>query len=156
MTLRTPRERAVQVLCFEAGGLLVAVPLYALASGEDAGRSALLIAALSVAVMAWSPIHNTLFDVAELRWAGRVASDRPHRWRAVHALSHEASALLVTLPIVMGLTGLGLGGALLVEAGLTALYAGYAYAFHWGFDRLRPVAGPLAGPVAAPVARGQP
>jgi uncharacterized membrane protein len=30
--------------------------------------------------------------------------------------------------------------ALVVDLGLTVVYAGYAYAFHLAYDRLRPVA----------------
>jgi uncharacterized membrane protein len=89
--------------------------------------------------MLWSPLHNAAFDRAELRLAGRVASDRPPRWRLAHAASHELTSTVFTAPIVMGTGGHGLGEALAVNLGLTLLYTGYAYAFHLGYDRLRPV-----------------
>jgi uncharacterized membrane protein len=62
--------------------------------------------------------------------------------RLVHALSHEASSLVVTLPVLMGPGGLGFMEALLADLGLTVIYAGYAYVFHWFYDRVRPVRRP--------------
>ncbi|MFM2355921.1 MAG: hypothetical protein RLZZ528_1657 [Pseudomonadota bacterium] len=144
MSLRSARERVFQTLCFEVGGLLVATPLYALVVGASGGESLLVVAAMSVAVMIWSPLHNTAFDWAEWRLAGRVASDRPQKWRIIHAMSHELTAMAVTLPILLGPGGLGFGEAVLADLGLTALYTAYAYGFHMVFDRLRPVR-PRAG-----------
>ena len=139
MTLRSPRERAIQTLAYEAGGLCLSVPLVALFGGGTAGEAFGLMLALSFAVLVWSPIHNTVFDWLDLSLSGRVASDRPQRWRLVHAASHEASTVVVTLPILIWLGGLGLWAALLADLGLTLLYAGYAYVFHLVYDRLRPV-----------------
>lgn len=137
--LRSGRERLVQTLAFEAGGLLLVAPLYAVASGSGQGESFALVAALSVAVMAWSALFNTAFDMAERRLAGRVASERPERWRLVHAVLHEASAVVVTWPLIVAMSGLSWGAALLVDLGLTAAYAVYAYVFHRVYDAWRPV-----------------
>jgi uncharacterized membrane protein len=139
MRLRSPRERSVQTLCYEAGGLLLPVPLYLFYSGQETGAGALLMLALSGAVMIWSPAHNTIFDWADLRLSGRVASDRPQAWRVVHAISHEVTTVVVTLPILIWMGGHGLREALLLDLGLTLLYALYAYGFHLVYDRLRPV-----------------
>lgn len=150
MAIRSLRERAIQTLAFEVGGLVLAAPLYWLVFGGDAEEGLILVAAVSVAVLAWSPIHNTAFDWLEWRIARRVASDRPARLRLLHALSHEATAIIVSLPVIMALGGHGLVEALAVDLGLTLLYTGYAYVFHAVYDRLRPVV-PLDG--AAPRAR---
>ena len=139
MTLRSARERVIQTLAYEAGGLCLSVPLFALVSGGTTGEALWLLLVLSIAVLIWSPIHNTAFDWVDLRWSGRLASDRPQRWRLVHAVSHEATTLVVTLPILMALGGLSFWAALLADLGLTALYAVYAYVFHLIYDRLRPV-----------------
>ncbi len=140
MALRSARERARQTVAYEIGGLAIAAPLYSLTFGGGTGESFALVAALAVAVMIWSPIHNTAFDWVEWRIARRVASDRPHRWRVVHAITHEATSVVVTLPVILWLTDHGIVGALLVDLGLTLFYAGYAYVFHLAYDRLRPVA----------------
>jgi uncharacterized membrane protein len=137
--MRSLRERAIQTAWFEAGGLALAAPLYHAVFGESAAGSAGLIAVIALLVAVWSPLHNALFDLAELRLAGRVASDRPHGLRLFHALSHETTSMLVTLPAIMALGGHGLWEAVAVDLGLSLFYAGYAYAFHLVYDRLRPV-----------------
>lgn len=137
--LRSTRERVLQTLCFEAGGLLLVTPLVVLAGLGDAAGSLLLVATLAAVVMAWSALFNTAFDLAEARLARRVASARPPRWRTLHALLHEASSVVVTLPVIVLLTGLGWLQALAADVALTLVYAAYAYAFHWFYDRWRPV-----------------
>lgn len=143
MPVRSPRERLIQTLAYEAGGLCLSVPLVALFGGGTSGEALALMLALSGAVLVWSPLHNTVFDRLDLRLSGRVASDRPQSWRLVHALSHEATTVVVTLPILIGLGELSVGAALMADLGLTLLYAAYAYVFHLVYDRLRPVR-PLA------------
>lgn len=137
--LRSARERAIQTFAFEGLGLLLVAPLFAWVTGHTGGESFAVVAAVSVAVMAWAALYNTVFDAVELRVARRVASDRPHRWRTLHALGLEASSVVVTTPLVWALTDLGWWGALAVDIGLAAAYAVYGYAFHWAYDRLRPV-----------------
>ena len=139
MRLRSLRERIIQVIAFEVGAFLLAVPLYALIFEESAASSALLLTVLTAAVMVWSPIHNTLFDWVDGRLSGRLASDRLHRWRIVHAVSHEATTMFFTLPLILGMTGLGLKEALALDVGLTLFYAAYAYIFHLVFDMVRPM-----------------
>jgi uncharacterized membrane protein len=140
MSLRSPRERFIQTLAFEAGGLVLVLPLYVLVTGNGAGAGFLLLTVLAVAVMLWSPLHNTVFDWLDLRLSGRVASARPQKLRIIHAISHEVTVVVVTLPIMLWLGGLSLREALLAAVGLTAVYTAYAYAFHLVYDRLRPVA----------------
>lgn len=139
MSLRSPRERLIQTLAYEAGGLCLSVPLVVLFGGGTTGEAFTLMLALSVAVLVWSPIHNTLFDWADLRFSGRLASDRPQGWRLVHAASHETTTVIVTLPILIWLGDTGFWSALLADLGLTLLYAAYAYFFHLVYDHLRPV-----------------
>jgi uncharacterized membrane protein len=137
--MRCLRERVVQSVAFEAGGLVLAAPLYAAVFGASYGESVTLLAAIAVVCMIWCPFHNFAFDWLEARLAGRTASDRPHHWRVVHALSDEASSVVVSLPLLMSFGGLGFAEALLAEVGLSLFYAGYAYLFYLAFDRLRPV-----------------
>jgi uncharacterized membrane protein len=125
MALRTARERLFQTLMYEAGGLLMATPLYGLVFDRDAGGSFALLAVLSVIVM----IERT----------GRVASDRPQGLRAAHALCLEITATAVTLPVVMAMGAHSFWQALSIDVGLTLFYAAYAYVFHIFYDRLRPV-----------------
>jgi uncharacterized membrane protein/S-adenosylmethionine/arginine decarboxylase-like enzyme len=137
--IRSVRERFIQTLCYETLGLAVVTPLYGLASGQTTADSLVLLLAVSITCMAWAAVHNTLFDLVESHLTGRVASDRPHGLRAVHALSHEVSSIIVTTPVIMLIGRFGFWHALLVDIGLTMAYTVYAYAFHMGFDALRPV-----------------
>jgi uncharacterized membrane protein len=139
MALRSVRERALQTLSYEAGGFLIATPLYALIAGHGASQSSLMVVAVAIACMTWSPLHNTVFDWLEWRLVRRLASDRPQRWRFVHAVSHEATSVIVTTPIIMLVGGHGFWNALMVDIGLTLLYSVYAYFFHIVYDRLRPM-----------------
>lgn len=148
MALRSLRERLWQTLCYEAGGLLIVAPLYATVMGRGTAEAFILIAALSAAALVWSPLHNTIFDRADLRLTGRLASDRPHALRVVHAASHEGSTMIVTVPILILLGGHSLWGALAVDLSLSLAYTVYAYLFHIGYDRMRPVSG-LGGRLAA-------
>lgn len=138
--IRTWRERAEQTLWFEGVGLALVAPLYAWVSGSGGGESLLLLATLSLVVMAWAAAYNTLFDIAERRCTGRVASDRPHGLRTVHAIGLEGSAVLLTCPVIRAMADLSWSAALLANLGLTATYVVYGYAFHRAYDRLRPVA----------------
>lgn len=139
--IRGLRERLIQTLCFEALGLAIVSPLLAFATRTSMGESLVVLVVLSIAVMAWSALYNTVFDLAERRFTGRVASDRPHRWRVAHAVALEVTAALVTWPLIVALTSLGWLEALAADIGLTLVYALYGYCFHLGFDRWRPVRG---------------
>jgi uncharacterized membrane protein len=153
MALRSVRERAYQTLAYEAGGLAIATPLYMLLFGAGAVDSLTLMLVLSLAVMAWAGLHNSVFDWLEWRIARRMASNRPQVLRAVHAVSLEASAVLVTMPLAMWLGGLGFWQVAVFNAGMTATYVLWGYAFHLVWDRFRPVVaavGPQAAGAVAP------
>lgn len=139
VALRPLRERALQTLCFEVTGLALIVPLYAFATDRPSSESMLLMVLLSLVILMWCPMHNTVSDVVELRLFHRKASDRPHWLRIVHAVSHEITAVFLTCPIVMVVEDMSLAEALAVNIGLTVFYTAYAYIFHVIYDRLRPV-----------------
>lgn len=139
MPLRSARERFYQTISFELGGLLLAAPLCALVFGKSAQASLALVLAISVAAMAWSPLHNTVFDWLDLRLTGRTASERPHGLRLVHAASNEVTSTFVTVPVIMWIAGLAFWQALALDVTLTLFYGAYAYVFHLGYDRMRPM-----------------
>ncbi|WP_404818277.1 chlorhexidine efflux transporter [Roseobacter sinensis] len=137
--LRSVRERVIQTVAFEAGGLLIAVPLYGLVFERSSFDSFILVAAVSTVLLLWLPIHNTAFDLCELRLTGRAASDRPHRLRFAHAICAELTSTLVTWPVIVFVGGHGVWVALAIDVGLSTFYVLYGYLFHLVFDRLRPV-----------------
>lgn len=137
--VRSRRERLFQTLWFEALGIVIVSPVFAHFAGPSLGKSIIVLTALSVTMMCWSALYNTVFDVVEVRCTGRVASDRPHCVRVLHTIGNEVTALLVTWPMMVALTPLDWLQALAAEIGLTLVYALYGYLFHLGFDHLRPV-----------------
>jgi uncharacterized membrane protein len=139
--IRSLRERVIQTLWFELLGLALVAPPFAYISGATAGDSFLLLVVLAIVVALWSALYNSAFDLVEVRLTGRVASDRPHRWRVLHTIGLEASAVLLTWPLVVAFTPLGWQQALFADIGLTLAYVAYGYVFHLAFDRLRPVHG---------------
>ncbi|MFN6952516.1 MAG: chlorhexidine efflux transporter [Albidovulum sp.] len=145
MALRSFGARVLQTFCYEVGGLLLVTTLYAAIMGRGAAESAGLMGALSVAILFWTPAHNTVFDLIDLSLSGRVASDRPPRLRSVHALSSELSTLVATVPIPVWLGGHGLGVAIAVDLGLTVAYTAYADGFFLLYDHCRPGAAAKAG-----------
>ena len=139
MAFRSFRERVFQTLFYEVGGLAIVTPIYSALFEVGAVDSLALMVALSVAVLAWSPLHNAAFDIVEWRLARRVASDRPHGLRVLHAVSHETTTIVVTLPMIMAFGGHDFWEALAIDVGLTVFYAAYAYLYFAAYDRLRPI-----------------
>jgi uncharacterized membrane protein len=151
--VRSWRERALQTLAFELGGLLIVAPIWKLVTGATAAESVTLLICLSMAVMLWMAAYNTVFDRVESRLAGNVASDRPHGRRVLHAVGLEVSSALVTWPLIVVVAGLGWLEAMAADLGLTVAYAIYGYFFHIGFDRSRPVLRNSGGAVYAELPR---
>ena len=139
MPVRSFSERIFQTFLYESGGIALATPVYSLVFDRSLWDSLLMMSAFSAAFLLWAPIFNAAWDHLEWRWCARLASDRPHRWRLAHAIALEGTDTVLTLPLLMGFGGHSLTEALLVDLGLALLYASYAYLFHLGFDRLRPV-----------------
>ena len=138
--LRSPLDRARQVVLFELGGLVLITPPFAWASGVPAEDSIGLLALIALIAALWNAAYTTLFDWLEGRLSGRPADRRTTPWRIVHAAGFELGLLAISLPIVMAWTAMGWLDALLADAGLAVAYVAYAYVFNLGYDRLFPIA----------------
>jgi len=139
MTLRSPKERVIQTLCFEVGGVALVSPAYAYLTGASMAGGFATIALLSIVIMTWAPVYNTLFDYIERERSGRLASDRSKGMRILHAILHEASSVLITCPLLIWLGGHSLTSALFINVSLTLTYVVYTYVFHIFYDLWRPV-----------------
>ena len=139
MALRTTRERVLQTCLFEVGGIALVTPLYATVYGASSHEGLTLLVAISLAVLVWAPIYGKLFDTVDYRLTHRVASDRPHHVRLLHAVLYEATAVAMTLPLAMQIAGLTLWEAAALNVQLTLFYIAYAYVFHLTYDAMRPV-----------------
>ena len=118
--LRSPLDRARQVILFEVGGLILVTPPFAWASGVPAGDSIGLLALIALIAALWNGAYTTSFDWFEGRWSGRTADQRTTPWRVVHATGFELGLLLISLPIVMAWTSMGWLDALAAEGSLNS------------------------------------
>ena len=139
MTLRTTRERVLQTCLFEVGGIAIVTPFFVLIYGTSSHEGLLLLVAISVAVLVWSPIYGKVFDTIEQKFSKRVASDRQHHVRLLHAILYEVTAVSMSLPLAMSIAGLSIWEASALNVQLTLFYIGYAYVFHLVYDTVRPV-----------------
>jgi uncharacterized membrane protein len=139
MALRTINERVVQAFLYEACGLLLATPAYALVFGTSSTDSAVVVMALAAAVLVWTPFYNLVFDWVEWRLTQRLASDRPALARVLHAGLLEVSVLVLTVPILVLLGGHSWTAALLIDFGLSFCYGLYSLAFYRIYDWLFPM-----------------
>lgn len=138
--LRSPLDRARQVILFEIGGLILITPPFAWASGVPTGESIELLALVAFVAALWNAAYSTAFDWIEARCSGRTADRRPLPWRIVQASGFEIGLLLMSLPIVMAWTGMGWLPALLADLSLALAYVAYAFVFNLGYDRAFPIA----------------
>ena len=137
--LRSPLDRARQVLLFELGGLILITPPFAWASGVPAGDSLVLLAIIALIAGLWNAVYNTAFDWTEGRVTGRTADRRPYPLRIAHALGFEFTLILMTLPLVIHWTGMGWREALLTDIAVAAAYVAYAFVFNLAYDRVFPI-----------------
>jgi uncharacterized membrane protein len=137
--LRSPFDRARQVILFEIGGLLLITPPFIWASGVPAMDSLGLLAIIALIAALWNAVYNTAFDWVEGRLSGRTADRRPYPIRILHALGFEGGLILMSLPIIMQWTGMGWLEALLADAALALAYVVYAFVFNLGYDRIFPI-----------------
>jgi uncharacterized membrane protein len=137
--LRSPVDRIRQVLLFEIGGLLLITPPFVWASGVSATDSLGLLAVIALIAALWNAGYNTSFDWIEGRLTGRTADRRPYFMRMAQAAGFEGGLILISLPIVMAWTSMGLIEALLADIGLALCYVVYAFFFNLGYDRVFPI-----------------
>ena len=137
--LRSLKERVIQTVSFEVSELIITVPIFAYLTQTSESESLIVLVVIAIAAMLWTAIHNTLFDLAELKLSKRVASDRLNGMRIIHAVSHAVSFVVVSVPILVLLGGLTWQEALLADLGLTVLDAAYAFIFFRVYDFVRPI-----------------
>jgi uncharacterized membrane protein len=137
--LRSFRERLVQAAIYEAVGLAIVTPVYGYAMDVTVTNSLVTMAAISIAVMVWSSIYNSLYDRAYLHLTGRAAHERNTLERIVHALILEATITVFAVPIICIMSGASRWTAFMADIAFTMGYAVYTYIFHLIYDRVRPV-----------------
>jgi uncharacterized membrane protein len=137
--LRSFRDRLRQIVLFEVGGMVLLTPPFAWASGVPFADSIGLLALLALLAALWNGAYNTGFDWIDGRLSGRCADRRPLSLRVLHAVGFEGGLLLMSLPVVMGWTGMGWLEAFVADIVLAGVYAVYAFGYNLAYDRVFPI-----------------
>lgn len=137
--LRSPRERLLQAVLYEAIGLAILTPAYGYAMGLPLGNSFVTMALISGVVIVWAPTYNAIFDRLMLRWSGRLAHQKTVALRILHAGLYEVTISFFAVPIIAYMSGMGWWVAIIADIGFTIVYFAYTYVFYLIYDWLRPV-----------------
>jgi uncharacterized membrane protein len=139
MSFRPARERFLQLCSYEILAAVFAIPLYSAALDQPYFEGGEVVLSLLLADVALGCLHDICFDRCEFRLCGRRADLRPLRWRICHAASRELVISLVSVPLIVWLSGIGWAAALGVDLGLTAFYLIFSLVFFRAYDWLRPM-----------------
>lgn len=135
--MRSTPDRIRHALSFEVIGLLLVIPLGALAFGHpisDIGMVALVSASIATG---WNYIYNLGFDHALLHLRGTVA--KTVALRVVHAILFEGGLLAILMPFIAWYLGVSLWDAFVMDAAFAAFYLIYAFCFNWAYDVIFPL-----------------
>lgn len=127
------RRKIIYALSFEVLGIAVAGTSLFLVSAGDAAHSFSLSALCASVAMIWSYIFNTAFEAWESRQIHRA---RTRLRRMVHAVLFEGGLLAVLLPLTAWWLSISMLQAMMLEAGLVAVFILYTYLFTFAFDGL--------------------
>ena len=135
--MRTTRDRIRHALSFEIIGLLLVVPLGALAFAmpmHDIGLVSLVSATIATG---WNYLFNLGFD-RFMNWRhGSTAKTVPVR--VLHAVLFEGGLLVLLAPFIAWYLGVSLWHALVLDVLFALFYMGYAFVFNWAYDVVFPV-----------------
>jgi uncharacterized membrane protein len=137
--LRSARERIFQSVLFEIIGLALVVPVYEALFGNGLQETLFLMVAISLMALVILPVHNATFDRLAMRFHGSSPSERPQVLRILHAITHEVTPAVLTIPLIMLVSGHDFMEAVAIDISLTLFYMVYAYVFYLAYDRLLPL-----------------
>ncbi|MEW2917368.1 PACE efflux transporter [Ruegeria sp. ANG10] len=136
--LRTGKDRLRYTISFELLLMAFLVPVGAAFFDKPVAEIGALGAVLAVKAMVLNLVYNWAFDRIDAR-ARRVASQRSHFGRILHAIGFEASLVITSLPIYAWWLGIGLLEALMTDVVVTSFVVAYTYVFTLAYDRLFPL-----------------
>lgn len=134
--MRTTKDRIRQAISFELIGLLLSIPLAALAFGFDLGRTGVLGVVGATTATLWNYVFNLVFDHGLKRVTGSTRKTVPVRF--LHAISFELGLMMAFLPVISWWMGIGLLEALIVDIAFVLFYLVYAFVFTWCYDTIFP------------------
>lgn len=135
--MRSVSDRIRQAISFEVIGVVIVVPLGALAFQLPVHEMGVVSVISALIATAWNFVYNYLFDLAMTRTLGTTA--KGGLLRVFHAVLFEAGLLCVLLPFIAVYLGISLWAALAMDISFAAFYMAYAFVFNWGYDRVFPL-----------------
>lgn len=138
---RSVKERIVQSVLYEVIALVGLTPVYAWALGLPLDNSAATMAMISLIVVVWVAIYNTIFDRLMYRRTGRLAHQKTQALRVFHAVLYEVTVTFIAVPVIVLMSGKSLWVALAADIAFSFFFAVYTYVFYLVYDTLRPVRG---------------
>jgi uncharacterized membrane protein len=136
---RSALERFVQALIYEVVAVVFLTPVYSYALNLPMDNSFVTMGMISLAVIVWAAIYNTIFDKLMFRWSGRLAHQKTQWLRILHAGLYEVTVTFIAVPIIIVMSGKSWWVALIADIGFSFIFAAYTYVFHLTYDRFRPV-----------------
>ena len=136
--LRSLKDRIRYTVIFETILLTMLVPAGMIFYDRDILDIGLLGVVLVVKAMVLNIIYNWIFDRLEAR-TGRVASDRPHKLRIIHAIGFEVTLAITSIPIYTWWLKITVLEAILIDVVVTTFIVGYTYIFTLVYDVVFPI-----------------
>jgi len=136
---RSLGERFFQAVIYELFALVLFTPIYSFALNLPLGNSFKTLMMISVAVVIWVWIYNTIFDRILYAQLGLLAHEKTPRLRLFHAVLYEVTITFIAVPIIFLMSGKPAWVALTVDIIFSFFFAAYTYVFYLTYDRLRPV-----------------
>ncbi|WP_319541377.1 PACE efflux transporter [uncultured Pseudodesulfovibrio sp.] len=136
--MRTQADRIRHTIMFEVIGLLTCVPLAAWILERDILKVGTMSMVISLTAMGCNYLFNIAFDHLLVK-LGRRLNDRPPWLRCIHAVSFEASLLILTVPFVAWWLDLSLWAAFITDIGFAVFFLVYAYFYNWAYDAIFPM-----------------
>lgn len=136
---RKTSERLFQAVLYEVIAIAFLTPVYSWAFGLPFDNSLGTMVMISLGVIIWAAIYNTIFDRIMFARTGRLAHDKTAVLRLAHATLLEVTITFIAVPIIMIMSGVSIWVALLADIAFSVIFAVYTYVFYFIYDRLRPV-----------------
>lgn len=138
VAMRSKRDRIRYAISFEVTLMAMLIPAGSAFFDKPLTEIGLLGIILSGKALLLHLIYNWAFDRIDAR-NGKVASDRSHPGRILHAIGFEVTLTLTSLPLYMWWLDVGLIDALVTDIVVTSFVVFYTYVFTLGYDRVFPV-----------------
>jgi uncharacterized membrane protein len=135
--MRSTGDRIRHAISFEIIGLMLIVPLGAMAFDMPAADMGIVGIASATIATGWNYLYNLGFDHLVRRLTG--GTQKSAAMRIAHAVVFELGLLVVLLPLIAWYLGIGLWQALTMDISFALFYVVYAFAFNWLYDRLFPL-----------------